>query len=198
MRLQAEALVVFRSERLVLDGVSLAAPAGGAWLLLGPNGAGKSTLLRVLAGLKRPDAGTLSWDGVDALAEPAAHGAHVGYLGYQDAIKPGLTVLENLALAARLSRREPAGSLAALDLLALAALPARLLSAGQRRRLALARLHLAGAPLWLLDEPSLGLDAASIERLGGLIAEHRAAGGVVVVATHVELPLPGAARLPLG
>ena len=198
MRLQAEALVVFRSERLVLDGVSLAAPAGGALLLLGPNGAGKSTLLRVLAGLKRPDGGRLLWDGMDALAEPAAHGAHVGYLGHQDAIKPGLTVLENLALAGRIAGRPAEPSLAALDLLALAGLPARLLSAGQRRRLALARLHLAGVPLWLLDEPSLGLDAASIERLGGLIAEHRAAGGVVVVATHVELPLPGAARLQLG
>lgn len=198
MRLRAEELVVFRSERLVLDGVSLSVPASGALLLLGPNGAGKSTLLRVLAGLKRPDAGRLHWDGADALAEPAAHGASVGYLGHQDAIKPGLTVLENLALAARLGGRPAAASLAALGLLALAALPSRLLSAGQRRRLALARLHLAGVPLWLLDEPSLGLDAASIERLGTLIAEHRAAGGVVVVATHVELPLPDAARLQLG
>ncbi len=198
MRLEAEALVVFRSERLVLDGVSLAVPAGGALLLLGPNGAGKSTLLRVLAGLKRPDGGRLCWDGADALAEPAAHGANVGYLGHQDAIKPGLTVMENLALAARLSRRPPVASLAALDLLGLAALPSRLLSAGQRRRLALARLHLGGAPLWLLDEPSLGLDAASVGRLGALIAGHRAEGGVVVVATHVELPLPDAARLQLG
>ena len=198
MRLQAEALVVFRSERLVLDGVSLAVPAGGALLLLGPNGSGKSTLLRVLAGLKRPDAGRLRWDGVDALAEPAAHGAGVGYLGHQDAIKPGLTVLENLALTARLSGRSLTASLAALDLLGLAALPSRLLSAGQRRRLALARLHLAGVPLWLLDEPSLGLDAASVTRLGTLIAEHRGGGGVAVVATHVELPLPDAARLQLG
>ncbi len=198
MRLSAEGLVVFRSERLVLDGVSFEIPSGGALLLRGPNGAGKSTLLRVLAGLKRLDAGRLLWDGQDVAREPALHGASVGYLGHQDAIKPGLTVAENLAFEAAVAGRPALASLEALGLAALAGLPGRLLSAGQRRRLALARLHLSGAPLWLLDEPSLGLDAASLERLGRLIATHRAEGGVIVAATHVPLAVPGAARLSLG
>ena len=197
MRLRAERLVVFRSERLVLNGLSFEAPACGALLLLGPNGAGKSTLLRVLAGLKQLDAGRVLWDDEDVAREPASHGANVAYLGHQDAIKPGLTVAENLSLAAAISGRPVLSALEALDLATLAALPAKLLSAGQRRRLALARLPLSRAALWLLDEPSLGLDTASVERLGGLIAAHRAAGGVVVVATHVALPLPDAARLQL-
>ncbi len=189
MRLVAEALSVFRGERLVLDRVSFGVPAGGALLLLGPNGAGKSTLLRALAGLKRLDGGRVSLDGGEAV-RPA-------YLGHQDGIKAGLTALENLRFAAAVSGRDPGAALAALGLSPLAALPARLLSAGQRRRLALARLCLSGAAVWLLDEPTLGVDAGSVAAFGTLLAEHRAAGGVVVAATHLPLPLPGAAALTL-
>lgn len=197
MRLRAEGLIVFRSERLVLDGLSFGVLAGGALLLLGPNGSGKSTLLRVLAGLKRPDGGRLSWDDADVVKEPALHGADVGYLGHLDAIKPSLSVRQNLMLAAMLSGKSVLPSLEMLGLSALVDLPAKMLSAGQRRRLALARLHLGAAPLWLLDEPSLGLDAMSVDRLGELIARHRAGGGVVVVATHVPVPLPDAQTLDL-
>ena len=175
----------------MLRGVSLAVPPGGALLLLGANGSGKSTLLRVLAGLKRPDAGAVLWMGAAADPWPVA------YLGHQDAVKPGLTAAENLGFAARTGQGTPRGALAALDLLPLADLPARLLSAGQKRRLALARLVLSPAPIWLLDEPTLGLDTAAVERLGGLLAAHRAAGGVVVTATHLPLPLPDAAELRL-
>ena len=182
--LQATAIAAFRGERLVLRDVSLSVAPGGALLLLGPNGSGKSTLLRILAGLRRPDAGSITWPGP------------VAYLGHLDAIKPGLTAAENLAFAA--SR---GGSLTqaldAMDLTALAQTPARLLSAGQKRRLALARLLLAPAPVWLLDEPTLGLDATSVERLGTALATHRATGGIVVAATHLPLPLPGAATLTL-
>ena len=181
----------FRGERLVLRDVSLAVPPKGALLLLGANGSGKSTLLRVLAGLKRPDVGRVLWDGAD----PGE--AAVAYLGHLDAVKPGLTTAENLRFAAQAGSGTVAAALLAMDLAALADLPARMLSAGQRRRLALARLLLSPARLWLLDEPTLGLDTASVERLGGVLAAHRAAGGVVVTATHLPLPLPGAAEYRL-
>ena len=183
----------FRGERLVLRDLSFHVPDGGALLLLGANGSGKSTLLRVLAGLKRPDAGQVVWRGQDAREQPAM----VAYLGHLDAIKPGLTAIENLALPARIGCGSAAAALAALDLTALRDLPARLLSAGQKRRLALARLVVSRAGLWLLDEPTLGLDTASVARLGTLLAAHRAAGGVVVTATHLPLPLANAAELRL-
>jgi len=191
--LAAAGVSAFRGERLVLRDLSFHVPDGGALLLLGANGSGKSTLLRVLAGLKRPDAGQVAWRGQDLREHPAP----VAYLGHLDAVKPGLTAMENLALAARIGRGDAAGALAALDLSALAGLPARLLSAGQKRRLALARLLASRAGLWLLDEPTLGLDAASVDRLGALMAAHRAGGGVVVAATHLPLPLWDAAELRL-
>jgi heme exporter protein A len=190
--LRAEAVSAFRGERLVLREVSLAVPAGGALLILGANGSGKSTLLRVLAGLKRPDAGRVAWRGRDMAEEPAP----VAYLGHLDGIKLGLTVAENLRFAA--GTRDLGPALASMALEALRDLPARMLSAGQKRRVALARLALAPASgLWLLDEPTLGLDTASVERLGAMLARHRAGGGVVVTATHLPLPLPGAAELRL-
>lgn len=191
MRLIAEGLSCFRGDRLVLEGVSFTVPAGGAMLLLGPNGAGKSTLLRVLAGLKRLDAGRVLFDG------DADYAGQVAFLGHQDAIKPGLTALENLTFAARLGGGDPEAALASVGLSPLANLPARIFSAGQKRRLALARLALSRAPLWLLDEPTLGLDTAAVERFGQALAAHRAAGGVVITATHLPLPLENVAELRL-
>jgi heme exporter protein A len=187
-----EAVSCFRGEKLVLDRLSFSVPAGGAMLLVGPNGAGKSTLLRVLAGLKRLDAGRVLFDGSDDFAGRAA------YLGHQDAVKPGLSVLENLAFAARVGGGDPRAALEGVGLGALAALPARMLSAGQKRRLALARLSLLGAALWLLDEPTLGLDTASVARFGAALAAHRAGGGVVIAATHLPLPLEAPAVLEMG
>jgi heme exporter protein A len=192
MRLKAEQVSCFRGDRLVLDAVGFSVAAGGALVLLGPNGAGKSTLLRVLAGLKRIDAGSVTFDGTAEYAGKAA------YLGHQDAIKPGLTALENLAFAARIGGGDARAALGEAGLAPLAALPARMLSAGQKRRLALARLGLLGAALWLLDEPTIGLDTAAIGRFGAALAAHRGAGGVVVAATHLPLPLPGAETLSLG
>jgi heme exporter protein A len=195
--LTAEDVAVFRGERLVFRDLGFRVASGGALVLAGPNGSGKSTLLRLLAGLVRPAAGRVLWDGTDALADLAGHGRRVAYLGHQDAVKPGLTVTENLRFAASLSGRPVAAALLAVGLEALAELPARMLSAGQKRRLALSRLVLSAAPLWLLDEPTLGLDTASVERFGTLLAAHRASGGLVVAATHVPLPLPDAAELKL-
>ncbi|WP_428532988.1 heme ABC exporter ATP-binding protein CcmA [Rhodopila sp.] len=195
--LSAKDVAVFRGERLVFSDFSFSVAAGGALVLTGPNGSGKSTLLRLLAGLIRPAAGRLVWDGADAFADVAEHGRRVAYVGHQDAVKPGLTVAENLRFSASVSGRSIGAALSAVGLQTLSELPARMLSAGQRRRLALSRLLLSAAPLWLLDEPSLGLDRAAIERLGGLLATHRAGGGVVVAATHVALPLSGAAELRL-
>jgi heme exporter protein A len=195
--LTAEDVAVFRGERLVFRDFSFAVARGGALVLAGPNGSGKSTLLRLLAGLVRPAAGRVLWDGADAFSDLAGHGSRVAYLGHQDAVKPGLTVTENLRFAAAVSGRSILTALQAVGLESLADLPARMLSAGQKRRLALSRLVLSAAPLWLLDEPTLGLDTRSIERFGRLLAAHRGDGGMVVTATHVPLPLPDAATLRL-
>jgi heme exporter protein A len=195
--LRAEGLAVFRGERLVFRDLDFSLDAGGALVLAGPNGSGKSTLLRLLAGLVRPIAGRLLWRDEDALADLSGHAARLAYVGHQDAVKPGLTAAENLRFAADLSGGAVGTALAAMALADLADLPARMLSAGQKRRLALARLALTDAPLWLLDEPTLGLDTASITRFGRVLAAHRARGGLVVAATHVPLPLEGTTELRL-
>lgn len=196
--LEARDLACLRGEqRVVFAGLSFTLDAGGALLLTGANGAGKSSLLRLLAGLLAPAEGVLLWQGEDALADRAAHARRLRYVGHGDALKPALTARENLGFFARLWGGEVDAALAALGLGALADLPARVLSAGQKRRLGLARLALAPADLWLLDEPTTGLDAASVERLGTLLAAHRAAGGIVIAATHLPLPLPDARELRL-
>ena len=197
--LQAAGLAAFRGERLVFRDLSFTVAAGGSLLLTGPNGSGKSTLLRLLAGLLRPAAGTLTWDATDALADLPMHARRVAYLGHQDGVKPTLTAVENLHFGARMSGHPARTALAATGLEDLAELPARMLSEGQRRRLALARLALStDAPLWLLDEPTLGLDAASVSYLGAMLASHCAGGGMVIAATHLPLPLRHAPELALG
>jgi heme exporter protein A len=195
--IEAENLAVFRGERLVFRHLSLRLSAGGALVLSGPNGSGKSTLLRLLAGLVRPVAGSLRWRGHDVFADLVEHGLRVAYAGHLDGIKPGLTVDENLRFSAAVTRRPIKDALEAVGLITLADLPARMLSAGQKRRLALSRLVLSSAPLWLLDEPTVGLDTASVARFGELLKRHREGGGMIVAATHVPLPLTGAAELRL-
>jgi heme exporter protein A len=200
--LHAEGLACRRGERLIFEGLRLNVPEGGALLLLGPNGSGKSSLLRVLAGLLRAHAGSVHWAGRPLADDREAHAGRVHYVGHQDALKTVLTVRENLLFWSRLQDPDvsPArveAALAAMALAPLADLPVQLLSAGQRRRLALARLLAAEAPLWLLDEPSVGLDLASVGRLEAMLAAHRATGGVVVLSTHVDLDLPDAQILQL-
>ncbi len=190
-------IACIRGDRAIFAGLSFSVPPGGALLLTGANGAGKSSLLRVIAGLLPAAEGEVLLEGTAARADPAGHALRLRYVSSQDALKPALTVAENLAFYAALWGGEVTPALEALGLGALASLPGRVLSTGQRRRLALARLALAPTRLWLLDEPSLGLDAASVARLGTLMARHRAAGGAILAATHLPLPLPDAAELKL-
>jgi len=176
----------------VFAGVSFALAAGEALLLRGPNGAGKSSLLRLLAGLLEPAAGALSWAGLPVPDDPAAHRGRLHLIGHRNAIKSALTVRENLCFAIAVLGTAAGGvdrALEGFDLAALADVPARYLSAGQQRRLALARLLAAARPLWLLDEPDAGLDAANRERLADAVARHRAEGGIAVIATHGAIAL---------
>lgn len=197
----AEGLACVRAGRRVFEGLSFALAPGDALLLRGANGSGKSTLLRCLAGLLRPAAGALRRDGADIAEEPETHRSRLRYLGHHEAVKPQLSVAENLRFAAALagiSEPDIEAGLDAVGIGRLADLPARYLSAGQRRRLALARLVAAPAPLWLLDEPLSGLDAAAAARFAEMVAAQRQAGGMVVLSVHGPLELPGAAELDLG
>ncbi len=181
--------------------MSFALDRGDALLLRGANGSGKSSLLRIMAGFLAPAAGRLAWDGAAVELDLARHRRQLSYLGHADAVKGLLTVRENLAFAVALSRGGADRIDAALerfDLAHLAGAPGRHLSAGQRRRLALARLLVADRRLWLLDEPGVGLDAASRARLEAVIAEHRAEGGMVVLATHGDTTIADALELELG
>jgi heme exporter protein A len=196
MRLVAEELVVLRGERPVLDRVGFALDAGGALSVTGPNGAGKSTLLRALAGLISPLSGAVRIEGDDADV-PVRERMHL--LGHLDAVKAGLAVARNLRFArdALGGAGDVSAALARVGLAELADLPGYVLSAGQRRRLALARLLAAPRPIWLLDEPTAALDAAGQALLSKLVAEHRARGGMVVAATHADLGFPGGETLHL-
>ncbi len=185
--LTADNLAVFRGERLVLSNVSFALSNGGILLLRGANGAGKSTLLRALAGLTPLAAGNLRWGDENALDDLAEHAGRIAWLGHLDAVKPALTAAEHVG----------APALAAVGLAAYAELPARLLSAGQKRRLAIARVAASGRVLWLLDEPTTGLDSASVAQFIKLCQAHAAAGGMIIASTHLDLELPGAAVLQL-
>jgi heme exporter protein A len=176
-----------RGGRLVFARLSFALAGGGALVLRGANGSGKSTLLRLLAGLARAQAGRLAWNSEEIAAEPERHGRRVRLAAHLDAVKPSLSVRENLAFWARLigaPARETERAIDAFALAPLAEVPARVLSAGQRHRVALARLVLGRAPLWLLDEPANTLDDAALQLLAARIAEHRARGGMVVIASH--------------
>jgi heme exporter protein A len=192
-----------RGGRKVFEHLSFALGGGELLALTGRNGSGKTTLLRALALLVRPEAGTISWQGADVQAEPETWRGRLAWLGHLDGLKGDLTVRENLLAAERL-RGAPADedrlddALVAFDLSSLATRPVRTLSAGQRRRTALARVVLSQAPLWLLDEPLNALDAPAQAAFRTVLAKHLAAGGLAIAATHVALDMPGARSLELG
>ena len=200
-RFEGISLDCLRSARPVFRGLDFALESGGALVLTGPNGSGKSSLLRLMAGLLPPAGGDLSWNGAKISEDPDAHRLRLRYLGHLDAVKPALTAAENLAFWAGLIGGDPDTAVApALDALGighLSDLPARFLSAGQKRRLNLARLALAPSALWLLDEPATALDAETTGRLRDLIRSHRDAGGMAVVSTHSDLGLKNADTLDL-
>lgn len=181
-------MACLRGGRLLFEGLNLSLDAGGAALVVGPNGAGKSSLLRLTAGLLKPAGGRIERQGALALAAEAA------------ALDEGRTLAAALGFWAAMDGQRPdhvAQGLAAFALERLAQVPVRLLSTGQRKRATLARVVASGAPIWLLDEPGNGLDAASLEALATAMAAHRAAGGIILAASHQPLGLPDARELAL-
>jgi heme exporter protein A len=187
MRLSGQNLKCVRGGREVFSGLDLSASSGEALAVTGPNGSGKTSLLRVIAGLLIPSEGTIALTGGDAeLSLPEQ--AH--YLGHRDALKPALSVLENLSFWREFLGSETQDTeqcLAAVALDHAAHLPAAYLSAGQRRRLSIARLLSVRRPVWLLDEPTSALDAAGQELFVALMRDHLGRGGIVVAATHLPL-----------
>lgn len=178
-----DSVACMRGGRLLFEGLGFSLRDGQAALVSGPNGAGKSSLIRVAAGLLPPAAGTVTRDGDLALLSEAA------------ALDPELTLERALRFWVRGDAVMPA--LEQVNLAELAQVPVRLLSTGQRRRAALARVAASGAALWLLDEPANGLDSASVAQLENVIARHRSAGGITLVATHLPVALPDAIEVRL-
>jgi heme exporter protein A len=200
MRLSAWDLTIERGGRRLFAGLSFVADQGVGLIVTGPNGAGKSSLLRALCGFLPLEAGGFALEGGDA-GRTVGEQAH--YLGHADGVKGALTAGENLAFAAamlggRSSREAQRDALARVGLAHVIDFPARLLSAGQRRRVALARLLIADRPLWLLDEPATALDAAAQAALAAIMQGRLRGGGIIVAAVHAPLGLDGAQELRLG
>ncbi len=188
-RLALHGLACERGGRRLFDGLELTLTAGGAAIARGPNGAGKSSLLRIIAGLLAPAAGRIEREGA------------IAWMGEAAALDADRPLIEALAFWARIDEQSGAASAEALETMGLANLaevPVRMLSTGQRRRAALARVIGGAAPIWLLDEPGNGFDAAALGALEQAIAAHRANGGIVVAATHLPLALANAAIVTLG
>jgi len=187
MRLSGRGVTCVRGGRVVFAGLDFEASAGEVLAVTGANGSGKTSLLRLIAGLLIPAEGTVALEGADAeLTLPEQ--AH--YLGHRDALKPALSVTENLSFWRDFlggEAHDAGQSLKAVSLDHAAHLPAAYLSAGQRRRLSLARLLTVRRPVWLLDEPTAALDVAGQELFAGLMRDHLAGGGLIVAATHGPL-----------
>jgi heme exporter protein A len=196
--LHVDKVHVWRGDRHVLKGVSLHVHAGELVHVSGPNGTGKTTLLRVATGLLRPEKGTVSWQGLPIADSAAVYHGALAYASHEPALKSDLTALENLRFTVGLKRRVSADELrASLERTGVAhcaGLPARVLSAGQRRRVAMARVLAFRAALWLLDEPFTNLDAAGSALLSTLLAEHVGKGGLALVVAHHELKVAAQTR----
>ena len=197
-------LSCIRGERLVFQDLDFSVSPGSALLLRGPNGSGKSTLLRLAAGFLKAEQGSLSFALPDGSLEtnPEAFREHIHYVGHLDPVKAAFTVTENLAFYASFDGTPQSvanipQALERMGLGHLADIPGRYLSAGQRRRLNIARIAAVKKPLWLLDEPSVSLDDASVALLADLINDHCAAGGMVMAATHIDLGFESTATLEL-
>lgn len=198
--LEARNLACIRGGRSVFAGVEFSLEAGEVLSLQGPNGSGKSTLIRLLAGFLTPVLGEIRWAGDDIRSSLADYRARLHYVGHADGIKTLLSVRENLAFTCALNSAGNGAldrALETFNLQSLGDTPGRFLSSGQRRRLSLARLVAGDRPIWLLDEPGVGLDAASRTRLEHAIDGHRAKGGITVLATHGDVQVTNTRLLEL-
>jgi heme exporter protein A len=188
--LDVQSLTCVRGRRIVFRDLSFAIGSGRLLVVEGPNGAGKTSLLRMIAGFLEPEAGRIALDGV---AEAEERGKQIGWLGHRDAAKAQLTPLETLSFFQRLygATADVVATLAEVGLARVAELPCQYLSAGQKKRLALARLKISGRPLWLLDEPLAALDTQGKSLAASLITQHCSGGGIAVAATHEALGVAG-------
>jgi len=201
MALSVDGVHVWRGERHVLRGVSFELRGGELLHVVGANGTGKTTLLRVVCGLITPEEGAVRWSGEDIRRDPCAYQAALSFAAHEAALKADLTAVENLQFSVGLKRRadraELMRSLERTGAADYADLPARVLSAGQRRRVAMARVVASRTELWLLDEPFSNLDDAGMQLMTGLIAEHVREGGAALVVAHHGLQLDAARQLRL-
>jgi heme exporter protein A len=192
-RLDVDRVHVWRGDRHVLKGTSFALAGGELLHIWGPNGVGKTTLLRVVCGLLRPEQGTVAWLGQSIATVRAEYQAALAYASHEPALKSDLTALENLRFTVGLKRRvsvlELRETLDKAGVGACADLPTRVLSAGQRRRVAIARILAVRAPLWLLDEPYTNLDTRGAEFMSAMLEEHVDQGGCALVVAHHDLVL---------
>jgi heme exporter protein A len=193
--LRANALTCVRGEHTLFTGLDLEVSAG-EWLhVRGENGIGKTSLLRLLSGLAKPAAGEIFWNEQLISADPSEYHRNLLFLGHRDSLKEDLTALENLSIATTLDGITVSGEevLLALHRFGLRGredLPVNCLSAGQKRRVLLARLLIRQAKLWILDEPFNALDVGAVEMLSELILEHIASGGMAIMTSHQEIPMP--------
>ena len=192
--LMAQNLACLRGDRLLFKNVGFELKAGGLLYVLGENGSGKSSLLRLLCGLLMPEDGAVFWDGKKIKQDAENYLSNLFYIGHLNGLKDDLTALENLQISARLagndvSEKKTLAALAAIGLERCANLPARVLSQGQKRRVALARLWLTESKLWILDEPFAALDTASVEVLATRLGQHLSNGGMTIITTHQDVTI---------
>lgn len=190
--LTAQGLACLRGDRLLFKNVGFELNAGGLLYVLGENGSGKSSLLRLLCGLLMPEEGTVFWCGKKIKKDAENYLSNLTYLGHLNGLKDDLTALENLQIAVRLAGNDASvqktmAALTAIGIARCANLPVRVLSQGQKRRVALATLWLTESKLWILDEPFAALDTASVEVLASRLGEHMANGGMAIITTHQDV-----------
>jgi len=188
-----------RGDRRLFDRVGFALEAGELLHVTGPNGAGKTTLLRMVCGLVRPEAGEVRWEGAPIRTLGEEYLRNLTYLGHLNAIKDDLTCRENLRVAGALDGSDTSDgrveeALARMGLKGFMTIPAQVLSQGQKRRTALARLLISKSPLWVLDEPFVALDKAAVETVRDTLAGHLAGGGMAILTTHQEVPITGTVK----
>jgi heme exporter protein A len=188
----AQELACLRGDRLLFKQIGFTLNAGGLMYVLGENGSGKSSLLRMVCGLLTPEVGTIKWQGQSIKHSSEDYLSNLTYIGHLNGLKDDLTAMENLQLSARLAGEQvdeqaALAALTAIGIARCAKLPVGVLSQGQKRRVALARLWLSRAPLWVLDEPFAALDTASLLTLATCISAHLARGGMTIITTHQDV-----------